>query len=70
MSPGDLVVINDPLSFYSPDWKGAYAIYLGEISTRTMYNERRKIYAFLFDGEVKMLSLGFYNSVEVVHAIK
>jgi hypothetical protein len=66
---GDLVIINDPLSFYAPEWRGAYAICLGAIKTKTMFNEPRLTYAFLLDGEVKILSIGFVNAVEVVSEI-
>ena len=67
MSPGDLVIVRDPMCFFAEEWRGAYAIYLGEIKTRTMFNERRKTFAFLIGGEVKILSTGFYYSVEVVN---
>ena len=70
MKTGDLVRINDPHNFYAPEWLGAYAICLGAIQTKTMFNEPRLTYAFLLDGEVKVLSIGFINAIEVVSVVK
>lgn len=70
MKVGDLVIINDPLSFYAPEWKGTYAICLGPIKTKSMFDEPKLTYAFLLNGEIKVLSIGFINAVEVVSAVK
>ena len=63
------MIVNDPAGYYANEWRGTYAIFLGEISTRTMYNEKRKTYMFFIDGEVKILSLGFLSGIEVVNAL-